>query len=287
VPELPEVEALVAAVGERARGKRVARAQVVAFACLKTVEIPPSDLVGRVLTGAERHGKFLCFDLSGVWLVIHLAHAGWLTWRETAPAGPAAPGRGGLAFRLVFDDGSGFDLTEAGTQKSLAVHLVRRPGDVPRIATLGPEPLGDDFTPAELGRILDAAGGAQLKGVLRDQRLLAGVGNAYSDEIAWAARLSPFAACGRLDDAARERLYEAIRTVLGTAVAHLASVDVSRLRSERRADFLVHGRTGQPCPACGTPIEQVSFAESSLQYCPTCQTRGRPLADRRLSRLLK
>jgi len=288
--ELPEVEALREFLTDVAVGAVVERAEVVSFAVLKTTTISPRDLAGRQIESVTRRGKFLGLKLRGdcsTWLVTHLAKAGWLRWRDTMPPAPARPSRGPLAFRLRLTDGRGFDLTEAGTRQRLAVYLVNDLTDVPGIASLGPEPLAESFTPAVLDAILDQAGGAQIKGVLRDQRTIAGIGNAYSDEILWAAGLSPFAAAGRLDPAQRAGLYEAIGTTLRTAIAQASGLGTGELKAEKKAGLQVHGRAGQPCPRCGTTIAEVSFADSALQYCPGCQTGGRVLADRRLSRLLK
>jgi len=287
MPELPQVEALRVFLARRCVGQVVVRADVVAFACLKTAGLPVSALGGLEVADVARRGKFLGLDIGGLWLVFHLARAGWLTWRDQMPDSPARPGRGPLAFRLVFDDGCGFDLTEAGTQKRLAVYVVNALDDIPGVALLGPDPLGDAFTPQVFDGILATAGRAQVKGVLRDQRVIAGIGNAYSDEILHAARLSPFKPAAGLDDAERDRLYRAVRDELGDAVARASSLDANQLKDGKRATMRVHGRTGQPCPVCGTAIAEVSFADSSLQYCPGCQTGGKPLADRRLSRLLK
>jgi len=287
MPELPEVESLCRFLDDRCRGLVVATTQVVDIACLKTADPPLDALHGLAVEQVTRRGKFLCLGIGGLWLVTHLARAGWLRWHDAVPPAPARPGRGPLAFRLAFADGSGFDLTEAGTRKRLAVYVARDLMAVPGIASLGPEPLDAAFTPSVLDQILDAAKGAQLKGVLRDQHQIAGIGNAYSDEIAWTARLSPFAACGRLDPESRQRLYDAIHETLTSAISRSGDVAAAGLKAEKKTGLLVHGRTGQPCPACGTPIAEVSFADSSLQYCPTCQTGGRTLADRRLSRLLK
>jgi formamidopyrimidine-DNA glycosylase len=179
----------------------------------------------------------------------------------------------------------GFDLTEAGTRKKLAVHIVREVGDIERIATLGPEPLDPAFDRAAFASLL--AVNKQLKGVLRDQSTLAGVGNAYSDEILHAARLSPFAIAGRLDDEQVDRLYTALREVLGAAVQAASGRPAGELKDAKRAGMAVHGRTGQACPVCADMVREVSFADSSLQYCATCQTGGKPLADRRMSRLLR
>jgi formamidopyrimidine-DNA glycosylase len=179
------------------------------------------------------------------------------------------------------------DVTEAGTQKRLAVHVVRDPGDVPAVARLGPDPLSPQFDAAALHAILAAAGRAQVKGVLRDQSRIAGIGNAYSDEILHAARLSPFAPAGALGPEAEQRLYAALRDTLDRAVATARATDPASLKAEKRAGMAVHGRTGQACPVCGDVVREVSFADSSLQYCATCQTGGKPLADRRMSKLLK
>ncbi len=287
MPELPEVEALRGFLTGACVGKSIARTELVAFACLKTFEIPLGGLAGLEVDGVERRGKFVCLSVGGLWLVFHLARGGWLTWKDTMPDKPARPGKGPLALRVVFDDDSGFDLTEMGTQKRLAVYVVRALGDVPGIATLGPDPLADAFTPDVLGGILDRAGRAQLKGVLRDQRIIAGIGNAYSDEILHAARLSPFKPASGLDAAERDTLYQAIRTELADAVARSSGLAAKELKGDKKLNLRVHGKTGQACPVCGTTIAEVSFADSALQYCPGCQTGGKPLADRRLSKLLK
>ena len=184
------------------------------------------------------------------------------------------------------DAAPGFDLTEAGTQKRLAVYVVRSPSDVPGIVTLGPDPLALDFDVAALAAILDGAR-QQLKGLLKDQSVLAGVGNAYSDEVLHAAKLSPFAIAGKLDRSEVERLYDAVRSVLTEAVTAASGKPAKELKDAKRAGMRVHGRTGLPCPVCGDTVREVSFADSSMQYCATCQTGGKVLADRRLSRLLK
>jgi formamidopyrimidine-DNA glycosylase len=264
----------------------------VAVNVLKTFDPPPSALVGRTLVATARHGKFLdlvLVDAAGepLHLVVHLARAGWLRWKESQPTAPARPGRGPLALRLVFTDGAGFDLTEAGTQKRLAVYVVADPATIPGVARLGVDPLADDFVPARLAELLAAAGRAQIKGVLTDQTVLAGVGNAYSDEALWAARLSPFKPSSSLVPDEVARLYEGIRDVLRAAVTAADGLHAGDLKAEKKANLSVHARTGRPCPRCGDTIREVSFSDKSLQYCPTCQTGGRALADRRMSRLLK
>jgi formamidopyrimidine-DNA glycosylase len=286
VPELPEVEALAAFLTERAVGRVVARVDLAAFSVLKTYDPPVTSLQGLEITGVSRHGKFLDLDVSGLHLVVHLARAGWLRWSDALSPAPPRIGKGPMAARVHLDDGSGFDLTEAGTQKRLAMYVVHSPYDVPGVARLGPDPLGPGFGVHELAAILDGSR-QQLKGLLRDQSVLAGVGNAYSDEVLHAAKLSPFRLGSSLSVAEVEGLYEALQSVLRDAVARAHGLAAGDLKKEKKTAMRVHGRTGLPCPVCGDTVREVSFADSSLQYCPTCQTGGKPLADRRLSRLLK
>jgi formamidopyrimidine-DNA glycosylase len=286
VPELPEVEALRAFLQERAVGRVVARVDLAALSVLKTYEPPVTSLQGLEIVGVTRHGKFLDLDVSGLHLVVHLARAGWLRWSESLSPVPPRMGKGPLAARVHLDDGSGFDLTEAGTQKRLAMYVVRSPYDVPGIARLGPDPLGPGFGRDELAALL-AGSRQQLKGLLRDQSVIAGVGNAYSDEVLHAARLSPFRLGSSLSEAEIDGLFAALQGVLRDAMARADGLAAGQLKKEKKVAMSVHGRTGLPCPVCGDIVREVSFADSSLQYCPTCQTGGKPLADRRLSRLLK
>ena len=287
MPELPEVQALVDVLRDRAVGHPVARVDAVAINVLKTYDPPPHALHGMTVDGVARHGKFLDLDIGGLHLVMHLARGGWLTWKKAQPAAPPRPGKGPLALRVTLDDGSGFDVTEAGTQKRLAVYIVRDVQEVPGIARLGIDPLGDEFTPQRLADILAGGGRAQIKGVLTDQSQIAGVGNAYSDEALWGARLSPFKPAANLTPDEIQALYEALTGMLRDAVKRAEGLGAGELKAEKKAGLSVHGRTGLPCPRCGDEIRQVSFADKSLQYCATCQTGGKPLADRRLSRLLK
>ena len=286
VPELPEVAALAELLRARAVGRHVARVDVAAVNVLKTYAPPVGALGGLEVTGVARHGKFLDLDVSGLHLVVHLARAGWLQWRDALPTAPPRPGKGPLALRLHLDDGSGFDLTEAGTQKRLAVHLVSDPGEVPGVARLGIDPLDPSFTVEALAGLLRGSR-QQVKGLLRDQEVLAGIGNAYSDEVLHAARLSPYRPAGNLTGEEVTRLHAAIVAVLAKAVERARGLASSELKAEKKLGMRVHGRTGLPCPVCGDTVREVSFADSSLQYCPTCQTDGRLLADRRLSRLLR
>ena len=286
MPELPEVQALVDFLSERTSGLAIVGVELGSISVLKTYEPAPISLQGLPVTGVTRHGKFLDLEAEGLHLVFHLARAGWLRWSDTLPATRIRPGKSPIALRCRLSDGSGFDLTEAGTRKSLAAYIVRDPAEVPGIARLGPDPMADDFTAAEFAAMLEGRR-TQVKGLLKDQSFLAGVGNAYSDEVLHVARLSPFALASSLDGEQVARLYAALRDTLTGAVSAASGKPAKELKDAKRAGMRVHGRTGQPCPVCGDTVREVSFADSSLQYCATCQTAGKPLADRRMSRLLK
>ncbi|MBN9736589.1 Formamidopyrimidine-DNA glycosylase [Pseudonocardia sp. Ae168_Ps1] len=292
MPELPEVEALAHHLREHAVYRPVARVDVASMSALKTFDPAVSALVGRVVTGASRYGKFLSVDFADrpddgeLHLVTHLSRAGWLRWHATAGATPPKPGRGPLQLRVHLDavGGPGFDLTEAGTQKRLAVYLVDDPALVPGIAKLGPDAL--ELTRPGLDELLDGDT-RRLKTLVTDQSTVAGIGNAYSDEILHTARLSPYATAGRLTTEQRDALFEAVHGVLADAVGRSVGQGAAELKGEKRSGLRVHARTGLPCPVCGDTVREVSFAERSFQYCPTCQTGGKPLADRRLSRLVR
>ncbi|WP_436493068.1 Fpg/Nei family DNA glycosylase [Actinokineospora sp. HUAS TT18] len=288
MPELPEVEALAHHLREHAVGRTVARVDVASLSVLKTASPPWTALHGRQVTGAARYGKYLDLQVDGLHLVTHLARAGWLRWADTMSAAPPKPtGKGPLALRVHLGppgQGPGFDLTEAGTKKGLAVWIVEDPASIEQIATLGPDALG--LTRDEFAALL-ADRTDRLKTALTSQRVIAGIGNAYSDEIMHVAKLSPYATPARLTPAAVDDLYEAMRSVLTDAVARSVGQSAARLKGEKRSGLRVHARTGLPCPVCGDTVREVSFADKSFQYCPTCQTGGKPLADRRLSRLLK
>jgi formamidopyrimidine-DNA glycosylase len=283
VPEAPELEALAGFLRDRALGRQVRRLTLVAVSALKTWQPPLDSLNGERVEAVERYGKFLALQVGPRYLVVHLARAGWLRWVEQVPTG--RPARGPLALRVDLG-GCGIEFTEAGTHKGLAVYLVAQPDAVPGIAALGPDALDPTFDVEALAAGL-AGARTQLKGWLRDQTRLAGIGNAYSDEILHAAGLSPFRPAGSLDPPEIQRLHAAIREVLAAGVARCAGCPPGEMKEAKRAGMAVHGRTGEPCPVCGERIGEVSFAESRLQYCPTCQTGGRLLADRRLSRLLR
>jgi formamidopyrimidine-DNA glycosylase len=284
VPELPEVEALAAFLRESAVGRVITRVDLAAVQAIKTFDPPLSALGGLEVTGASRHGKFLDLDVSGLHLVVHLARAGWLHWRSNLPPAPPKPGKGPLAMRVHLEESEGFDLTEQGTRKGLAVYVVRSPSEVPGVARLGPDALEVD---RETFATLMGGHSGQLKGALTHQSLIAGIGNAYSDEILHAARLSPFKMADKLKDDELVRLYDAMRATLTDALDRQVGQKAATLKGEKRSGLMVHARTGMPCPVCGDTVREVSFADTSLQYCPTCQTGGKPLADRRMSKLLR
>ncbi|MCX5150909.1 Fpg/Nei family DNA glycosylase [Streptomyces sp. NBC_00320] len=286
MPELPEVEALREFLDEHLAGRVVERVLPLAVSVLKTYDPPLTALDGQPAGSTTRHGKFLAIRIGELHLVTHLARAGWLRWQDTLPDKPPRPGKGPLALRVVLEGGGGFDLTEAGTQKRLAVYVVRDPQEVPGIARLGPDPLAEGFDRDAFAALL-AGERRQIKGVLRDQGVIAGIGNAYSDEILHAAKVSPFKLAASFDEEQITHLYEAVRRTLREAIERAHGVAAGNLKAEKKSGLQVHGRDGEPCPVCGDTVRSVSFADSSLQYCPTCQTGGKPLADRRLSRLLK
>jgi formamidopyrimidine-DNA glycosylase len=297
VPELPEVEALADHLRRHAVGLTVGRVDVAALSVLKTFDPPISALHGQVVTGANRWAKYLGLQCGDLHLITHLSRAGWLRWSDKLSAAPLKPGKGPIALRVHLgtpgEAGSdvaagatpvGFDLTEAGTQKRLAVWLVDDPMKVPQIASLGPDALA--LGPEELAAVLKG-NSARIKNVITDQKVIAGIGNAYSDEILHVAKLSPFATAGKLTDAQLGALHDAMITVLTDAVTRSVGQGAATLKGEKRSGLRVHARTGLPCPVCGDTVREVSFADKSFQYCPTCQTGGKVLADRRMSKLLK
>ena len=281
---MPEVEALAAFLRENAVGRVITRVDLAGIQSIKTFDPPLSALAGLEITGASRHGKFLDLDVSGLHLVVHLARAGWLHWRNALPPAPPKPGKGPLAVRVHLENGEGFDLTEQGTRKGLAVYVVRSPSEVPGIVRLGPDALEVDQE--GFSRLMAGRSG-QLKGALTDQTLISGIGNAYSDEILHAARLSPFKMADRMTGDEPIRLFEAMRATLTEALGRQVGQKAATLKGEKRSGLTVHARTGLPCPVCGDTVREVSFADTSLQYCPSCQTGGKPLADRRMSKLLR
>jgi formamidopyrimidine-DNA glycosylase len=308
MPELPEVAALADFLRARTSGRTVATVEVGSIAALKTFDPPVEALAGGSVTGVDRHGKWLDLvvspaparalpDGAPLHLVFHLSRGGWVRWSDALSTKPVRPSLGGssrgaiLALRVRLDDGSGFDLTEAGTRKRLAVHVVRDPAEIEMVASLGVEPLAPEFTAEVLAGLLSAKN-QQVKGLLRDQRAIAGIGNAYSDEILHAGRFSPYKQTRSFTPEETARLHAAIGEVLAEAIAAASGKPAKELKDAKRAGMRVHGRAGLPCPGwngipCGDVVHEVSFADRSMQYCPTCQTGGKPLADRRMSKLLR
>jgi formamidopyrimidine-DNA glycosylase len=287
VPELPEIAALVDHLRRHAVGSTVGRVDVAALSVLKTFDPPITALHGQAVTGAQRWGKYLGLQAGSLFLIAHLSRAGWLRWSDKLAAAPLRPGKGPIAMRVHLGTpgaAPGFDLTEAGTQKRLAVWLVDEPQLVPGIAALGPDAL--DLSPEDLAAVLSGNPG-RIKTVITDQKVIAGIGNAYSDEILHVAKISPFATAGKLSDEQLTSLHDAMISVLTDAVSRSVGQGAAMLKGEKRSGLRVHARTGLPCPVCGDTVREVSFADKSFQYCPTCQTGGKVLADRRLSRLLK
>jgi formamidopyrimidine-DNA glycosylase len=308
MPELPEVAALADFLRARTSGRTVAAVEVGSIAALKTFDPPTDALAGGEMTDVARHGKWLDVVVSPapggtvpdgdpLHLVFHLSRGGWVRWADALSTKPVRPSLGGsgrgaiLALRVRLDDGSGFDLTEAGTRKRLAAHVVRDPAEIEMIASLGVEPLSAEFTTKVLAGLLSAKN-QQVKGLLRDQRAIAGIGNAYSDEILHASRFSPYKLTRSFTPEETARLHAAIGEVLTEAITAASGKPAKELKDAKRAGMRVHGRAGLPCPGwdgtpCGDTVHEVSFADRSLQYCPTCQTGGKPLADRRMSKLLR
>lgn len=287
MPELPEIEALVDHLRRHAVGSTIGRVDVGALSVLKTFDPPTTALHGQPVTGAQRWGKYLGLQAGQLFLIAHLSRAGWLRWSDKLAAAPLRPGKGPIALRVHLGtpgEAPGFDLTEAGTQKRLAVWLVDDPQLVPGIAALGPDAL--ELGPDDLARVL-AGNTGRIKTVITDQKVIAGIGNAYSDEILHVAKISPFATAGKLSDGQLAALHDAMISVLTDAVSRSVGQGAAMLKGEKRSGLRVHARTGLPCPVCGDTVREVSFADKSFQYCPTCQTGGKVLADRRLSRLLK
>ena len=269
-------------------GLTVGRVDVAALSVLKTFDPPIAALTGRTVTGANRWGKYLGLQAGELHLITHLSRAGWLRWSDKLSGVPLRPGgKSPIALRVYLGrpgDASGFDLTEAGTQKRLAVWLVEDPMKVPQIASLGPDALSLGLE--AFAAVLKGNGG-RIKTVITDQRTIAGIGNAYSDEILHVAKVSPFATAGKLTAAQLDVLHDAMISVLTDAVSRSVGQGAATLKGEKRSGLRVHARTGMPCPVCGDTVREVSFTDKSFQYCPTCQTGGKVLADRRMSKLLK
>ena len=285
MPELPEVEITARLVGAAVAGARVESTLAPGINALKTFDPPLHALDGRALEGVRRIGKHLVVDAEGdLHLLVHLMSAGRLQLYDKRAGLRDRTSR--VLVRLV--DGRELRLREFGTRQQAWAKLfgseaALRADDA--IATLGPEAWPEP--PADLVERLAGAGARPLHGVLRDQRVIAGIGRSWVDEILWTAQLSPFKRGDDLDDDEAEALRDAIRTVLGGALEHYGRTLALPLPDKLPLPLRVHRRAGEPCPRCGTTIEAVHYEDYVMCYCPTDQTGGRVLKDRRLSRLLK
>jgi formamidopyrimidine-DNA glycosylase len=277
VPELPEVQALAERIEERLGGATLVRLEPLSFSALKTVVPPPEQLYGKLLGGAGRRGKFLVFDFGAATLLVHLSQGGRIDFEE---AKKSTRPRGGV-LRLTFDRSPAMLVKEFGTERK-AGWWVLAPGDDGPLAKLGPEPFSEVF--ADLLRTGSET--RRLHAMLRDQRVVAGIGRGYSDDILHRAKLSPFRSLSSLNGVERERLLESVHTVLSEAL-EAERKRPAGLPPKLGDHFTVHGRYGSPCPECGSDLRRVSYESHEVTYCPTCQTGGKVLADRRMSRLIR
>ncbi|WP_375383835.1 Fpg/Nei family DNA glycosylase [uncultured Microbacterium sp.] len=276
MPESPEVQALVEFLSERVVGHLISRVDI---AFPKALKSPSTDeLVGCRITGVVRHGKLVDVSALGttgepVHVIVHWGHDGWLLWHDTVPAGTKRAGDATLMARFGLDDSAGFDLTDSGTWKALSIFVVADPEGVPAVAKLGPDPTDDAFTRETLGAIV-AGRRKQLKALLQDQAAIAGIGNAYSDEILHAARLSPVVHAATLSPPEVDRLYDAMRNILFSAIRERRGLPPESLKDDKRANMRVHRRPGEACPVCDDVVREFTFSGAAAHYCPTCQTDG-------------
>lgn len=276
MPESPEVQVLAEFLGERAAGRVLTEADVLEFRAVKTRTAPPSSLIGRAVTGAARHGKHVSLafgeDRS---LVVSLGRHGWMRWRDAGDEQPPPADAPPALAQLVLD-GDALEVTDAGTWVSLGLFVVDDPIAVPAIAKLGPDPADPSFSAGDFDAIL---GGRrkQVKAILQEQESLAGIGNAYSDEILHVARVSPVVHAALLSDDDRARLYQATIDTVRGAIAARRGIPIHALKAAKVDAMRVHGRAGESCPVCGDTVRDFAFASTTAQYCPTCQTGGEHL----------
>jgi formamidopyrimidine-DNA glycosylase len=275
MPELPEMEALRRLLDEPIAAYPILQAGPAHVATLKTFDPPLRVLDGQRLAGAERRGKRLFFPTEDgeLVLVVHLMSAGRLRWLKPGEGGPKKP-----AFRLAFEGGAQLVMTEAGSKKRAGVWLLSPEAAAAEVEHLGPEALG--LGAERLGEIL-RRDSRRLHPLLRDQRAVAGIGRGWSNEILHHARLSPYALSTDLSDEEVERLADAIDAELSRGL------ELRERGAGNAATYRVHDKLGEPCYVCGTPLARVEFEEHTIYYCPNCQTGGRVLKDRRMSRLLR
>lgn len=275
MPESPEVDALARFLDAEASGRMIQAADVLEFRTVKTRAAPPAAIVGSIVTGARRHGKHVELELGDRRLVISLGRHGWVRWHDgsSAEGGVHSPEEPPSLTTFELSGDASIEVTDAGTWVSLGLFVVDAVRDVPAIAKLGPDPLDVAFTRADLDGALGHRR-KQVKAVLQEQESLAGIGNAYSDEILHAARVSPVAHAAALTDDERDRLFEATVGVMRGALQARRGIAIDQLKAAKVAAMRVHGRSGQACPVCGSTIRDHTFAGASAQYCPTCQTGG-------------
>jgi formamidopyrimidine-DNA glycosylase len=277
VPELPEIAALAERLAGRFQGAALAGVTPLQFSALKTVAPSPESLLGQALRAVGYRGKFLVLDIDGPRILIHLSQGGRVELED--PAKTTRP-KGAVA-RFTFAGAGAFLIKEYGTERKAGFWVVGEGDDGP-LAVLGP-----DITSVEGERLLlESDDRRRIHTLLRDQRTLAGVGRGYSDDILHTARLSPYATLPALDAGERARLVEAVRQVLADGLA-AERQRTGGLPPKVGDHWIVHGRAGQPCPRCGADLRRISYESHEVTYCPPCQTGGKVLADRRLSRLVR
>ncbi|QDZ14394.1 DNA-formamidopyrimidine glycosylase family protein [Humibacter ginsenosidimutans] len=286
MPESPEVQALADELDARLRGASLTAVDVLEYQVVKTRSQQPSSLVDARVTAVTRHGKYVDVVFADRHLVVSLGRHGWARWSSVhtrgrdeeadgdKDAGARAPGTAAPALvTLVFDDGLGLELTDSGSWVSLATWVVGAPNDVPSVAALGPDPADPTYARADFDRSF-AGRRKQLKAILQEQKSIAGIGNAYSDEILYAARLNPVSHASALTADQLERLFRQTVGVIRTAVSARSGIPLDRLKSAKIAAMKVHGKAGEPCPDCDDTIRDFAFAGTTAQYCPACQTDG-------------
>ncbi|SDM28546.1 Fpg/Nei family DNA glycosylase [Microbacterium azadirachtae] len=268
MPESPEVQALVEFLDERIRGRAIAAVDIDEFRVVKTRERPPASLVGATIGGLARFGKHVGFDTTAGWLMLGFGRNGWIRWLDAgeSPGDEPVP----EVARIVLDDGAAMRIVDTGDFLGVTLSVVDVPRDLSGIAALGPDPLSEDFSREEFDRALGTRR-KQIKALLQEQSSLAGIGNAYSDEILHRARIAPAVHAALLDDDERERLFQATVDVLRGAAADRRGVPPHELKQAKVAAMAVHGRGGEPCPVCGTTILDRTFGGASAQFCPHCQ----------------
>ena len=277
MPESPEVQALAENLSDRLAGRTLRAVDVVEFRTVKTRARQPESLTGVAVEGADRIGKHVDLRFGAQHLVVSLGRHGWMRWAGADAAPPAGddPPPPTLAV-FEFDDGTTLEATDAGDWVSLGLSVVDDPTEVAAIAKLGPDPADAEFTRADFDAAV-VGRRKQIKAILQEQESLAGIGNAYSDEILHAAKVSPIAHAAALDAAALDRVYAETIGVVRGAIAARRGIPIHELKAAKVAAMRVHGRAGEACPVCGDTIREFRFGSTTAEYCPTCQTAGAEL----------